>query len=317
MSVNLALVKKDTVDIVAQKIREFQERRELCLPPNYSPENAMKSAWLILQSTVDRDKRPALEVCTKDSIANSLLDMVVQGLNPAKKQGYFIVYGKQLVFQRSYFGTMAVTKQIDDTIQEIIAEVVYEGDVFKYRLNRGKKEITEHEQCLENISGKKIKAAYCMIIDIDGQVKKTEIMTWEEIKQAWKQSQMHPVDDKGNVKVGSTHDKFTSEMCKKTVINKACKPIINSSSDSYLFRQSFNRADGVAAEAEVAREIAENANSETIDIEHTVVSETIESSDQAGENAENSRQESSQDEKPQQQQEEMFSGATGADGPDF
>jgi len=103
----LALVKKDTVDIVAAKVREFQERGELDLPPNYSPENAMKSAWLILQNTFDKNKKPVLHACTKDSIANSLLDMIVQGLNPAKKQCYFIAYGNQLVCQRSYFGTMA------------------------------------------------------------------------------------------------------------------------------------------------------------------------------------------------------------------
>src|SRR5690625_4382272 len=68
----LALVKKDTVDVVAERVRQFQERGEIHFPANYSPENAMKSAWLILQNTQDRNKKPALEVCTKDSIANSL-----------------------------------------------------------------------------------------------------------------------------------------------------------------------------------------------------------------------------------------------------
>lgn len=262
----LALLKKDTVDVVANRIRQFQEKGELHLPANYSPENAMKSAWLILQSTLDRDKKPVLQVCTKDSIANALLDMVVQGLNPAKKQGYFIAYGKQLVFQRSYFGTMALAKQVDDTIQDIIAEVVYDGDTFKYRINRGKKEVTEHEQSLENVNGQKIKAAYCIIIDKNGEVKRTEIMTIDEIKQAWRQSQMKPVDEKGNIKADSTHGKFTAEMCKKTVINKACKAIINSSSDSHLFKQSFNRTSEVIAEEEMAQEIAEQANGEVIDI---------------------------------------------------
>jgi recombination protein RecT len=127
MSNQLALVKKDVVDVVAAKVREFQERGEIHFPANYSPENAMKAAWLILQSTFDRNKRPALEICTKDSIANALLDMVIQGLNPAKKQGYFIVYGNQLVFLRSYFGTMAVTKRVTGA-KEINANVIYEGD---------------------------------------------------------------------------------------------------------------------------------------------------------------------------------------------
>ena len=267
MANELAIIKRDIVDVISKKVTAFVANGELRLPANYSPDNAMKSAWLILQNTQDREKRPVLESCTKDSIANSLLDMAVQGLNPAKKQGYFIAYGKQLTFQRSYFGTMAVAKQVDENIQDIIGEVVYEGDAFKYKIFRGKKEVTEHEQSLENVDGKKIKAAYALVIDWNGEVIKTEIMTIEQIKQSWKQSQMHPVDEKGTVKAGSTHDKFTADMAMKTVINKVCKPIINASSDSHLFKQSVNRSSEVIAEEEAAQEIAENANSEVIDIE--------------------------------------------------
>lgn len=268
---DIALVKRDTIDIVAQKVRQFQESKELQLPANYSPDNAMKSAWLIIQSAVDKNQKPVLEVCTRESIANALLDMVVQGLNPSKKQGYFIPYGDKLVFQRSYFGTMAVAMEVDDSIDEIVAEVVYEGDNFKYKLVRGKKEITEHEQLLENINGKKIKAAYCIIFDHDGNPKKTEIMTFDDIKQAWKQSKMYPVNDNGSIKANSTHDKFTAEMAKKTVVNRACKSIINASNDSYLFKESFSRASEVIAEDNVTQQIAENANSELIDVTSEVV----------------------------------------------
>ena len=267
----LALVKRSTVDVVTKKVMEFVEKGELQLPATYSPGNALKSAWLVLLDTLDKDKKPALQVCTTNSIANSLLDMVVQGLNPAKKQGYFIVYGNKLTFQRSYFGTMALAKQVDDTIDEIIAEVVYEGDVFKYKINRGKKEITEHEQSIENVSGKRIIAAYCLVTNKDGSIRKTEIMTFEEIKQAWKQSKMAPVDEKGNVKGGTVQDKFTAEMAKKTVINKACKPVINSSNDSYLFQKAVNRTSEVQTEEEVAEEIAENANKEVLDVEGEIV----------------------------------------------
>lgn len=266
----LALVKRDTVDIVAEKVRQFQESHTLHLPANYSAENAMKSAWLILQGVEDRDHKPALLVCTKDSIANSLLDMIVQGLNPAKKQGYFIVYGNKLSFQRSYFGTMALALQVDESIDEIVAEVVYEGDVFKYKINRGRKEITEHEQSLDNIDNKKIKAAYCIVFAKDGSVKKTDIMTFEEIKQAWKQSKMNPIEN-GNVKAGSTHDKFTADMCKKTVVNRTCKPIINSSSDGYLFKEAAARSEEIAVDATVSDEIAEHANGEILTIEAPIV----------------------------------------------
>jgi recombination protein RecT len=262
----VALVKKDVVDLVAAKVQEYMRRGEINLPANYSPVNALKSAWLILQNTVDREKRPVLQTCTKASIANSLLDMVIQGLNPVKKQCYFTAYGNQLVCQRSYFGTMAVAKMVDPTIADIVAEVVYEGDVFKYKLDRGKKVITEHEQQIENIDPKKIKAAYAMVIDQNGEVRATEIMTFEQIKQAWKQSQVRPVDENGNIKAGTTHEKFTAEMCMRTVINKVCKPIINSSDDAHLLR-AIRRSEEVAAEVEAEQEIAENANQTVIDIE--------------------------------------------------
>ncbi|MEG3071070.1 MAG: RecT family recombinase [Candidatus Syntrophopropionicum ammoniitolerans] len=262
-----AIVSKDTVDIVAARVRQFQEQGQLNLPADYSPENAMKSAWLALQNTQTRDKKPVLSACTQASIANSLLDMVVQGLNPAKKQCYFIAYGNQLVCQRSYFGAMAVAKMVRPDIAEIISEIVYAGDAFKYKIIRGRKEISNHEQALENIDGRKIKAAYCLIVGHGDKVIKTEIMSLEEIKQSWRQSQMNPVDDKGNIKAGSTHAKFTADMAKKTVINRACKPIINSSSDSHLFQQAAARSDEIRVEQEVAQEIAENANAMTIDIE--------------------------------------------------
>ena len=255
----LALIKKDVVDVVEKKVQEFVSRGELHLPPNYSVENAMKSAWLILQNTVDKDKRPVLQVCTRDSIANALLDMAVQGLNPAKKQGYFIAYGRQLAFQRSYFGTMAVTKRVAGA-KDIFAEIVYKGDEFEYTIHRGNKVITKHVQRIENVDPDNIVAAYCTIIfDDDRQF--TDIMTWAEIQKAWSKSKMNPQRE------GSTHKEFAQEMVRKTVINRACKRYLNSSDDGGLLMYHVNRADEVAAEAEVEAEIEENANLELIDID--------------------------------------------------
>ena len=262
----LQLMKKDVVDVVENKVQQLIHRGELQLPANYSAPNAMKAAWLKLQSTVDRNKNLVLESCTKDSIANTLLSMVVQGLNPDKNQCYFIAYNNKLTLSRSYFGTMAVAKMVDDRIDEIIYEVVYEGDTFKYKLDRGKKIVTEHEQTLENIKPDKIKAAYCAVYAHDGSVLNSEIMPFEQIKQSWKQSQINPVDAKGNIKADTTHAKFTADMALRTVISKCCKPIINASDDSGILKQYLNASDDIRVEAEVAEEIAENANGEVIDV---------------------------------------------------
>lgn len=295
----LALVKKDTVDVVAAKVKEFQEKNELHFPANYSPENAMKSAWLILQ-TIKTGKndgyKPALEVCTKDSIANSLLDMVVQGLNPAKKQGYFIVYGKQLTFQRSYFGTMAVTKRVTGA-KSIDAAVIYEGDEVDYEMKNGRITNLTHKQKFGNINKDKILGAYATIVMPD-ETTYHELMTIDELRKAWSKAQFWG-DNQKVEKEGSTHDEFKQEMAKKTVINRACKKFMNASDDSSLIMQHVNRADEAIVEAELQEEIHQNANQEIIDVDFEVKNEP-EIIDHA---------------EPIHEQQEVFS--TTSDGPGF
>lgn len=260
-----ALVRRDTVEVVAEKVRKFQESGQLHLPANYSAENAIKSAWLILQAAVDKTGKPVLQACTQASIANALLDMVVQGLNPSKKQGYFIAYGNQLAFQRSYFGAMAVCKRITGA-KDIDAQVVWKGDEFEYGVVNGRKAVIKHVQRLENVGGE-IVAAYCIIDMADGR-QVTDIMTMDQIRQSWKKSKMSPDADT------STHKQYPEEMARKTVINRACKVLINSSSDDNLFLESFNRADEVMGDEDLAEEIAANANGAVIDVH---VEETEES----------------------------------------
>jgi len=241
-------------------VRKLQESGELQLPPNYSAANALKAAWLILQETKNKDGRPVLQVCTRESIINALLDMVVQGLNPVKRQCYFIAYGNRLVCQRSYFGSMALVKRVIPDA-EIWFGVVYEGDEFEYEIDRGHKRIRKHVQKVENVKPDKIQAAYCVIERGDGKLVHTEIMTIDQIRQAWKQGQSYRENGDG------THQKFPDQMAMKTVVNRACKYVINSSSDDYLFLHHFNRADEEATEAEMEAEVAANANGRVIDVE--------------------------------------------------
>lgn len=259
----IALIKKDTVDVVADRVRKFQENGELNFPANYSPENAMKAAWLTIQETFNKDNKPALEVCTRDSIANALLNMVVQGLNPVKKQCYFIVYGNKLTLQRSYFGAMHIAKTVDPDIADIVAEVVYEGQTFKYAKKNGHNYIVEHQMQLGD-DKKELIGAYCQILYKDGSERAT-IMSIDEIKSAWTKSPTHPFDQNGELKASSTHAQFTGEMAKKTVINRACKNIINSSGDDSLLISAYRQTDEDIAEAEAQEEIEAKANTIIID----------------------------------------------------
>lgn len=264
-----AIVKKDIIDLVEAKVKEFQTTGELSFPPSYSPSNALKSAWLIIQETQDRDKKPALSVCTRESVANALLDTVIQGLSPAKKQVYYIVYGNKLTAMRSYFGTIAVTKRLSG-VEDVFAQVIYKGDDFEYTIDRGSKKILKHEQKLENIDPQNIVGAYCTIYyratTADGvpEIREyTEIMSKAQIETAWKKSKTG----------GSVQKEFPEEMAKRTVINRTCKMFANTSDDSDLLIESFNRTAGgdFDKESTVEQEIEENANTETIDVEFEVV----------------------------------------------
>jgi recombination protein RecT len=221
---------------VLSKIQSYQKDGSLTLPENYAPENQLKSAWLVLQEVKDRNDKLALTVCTKESIANALLDMVLQGLSVSKKQGYFVVYGNKLVFMRSYFGSVALAKNVTKgALADPVANVIYDGDEFAYEINSatGRKKIIKHIQKIENIDLNKIKGAYC--ITKNGDVEDVEIMTIQQIRNAWNQG---PV--KGN---SGAHKNFTDEMCKKTVIGRSCKMIINSSDDAWLYEDKKDESD--------------------------------------------------------------------------
>lgn len=262
------VIKKEVsiVDRVQSKINSFIRGGELTLHPSYNAPNALKSAWLIIQETVDMSRKPALEVTTKASQANALLNMVLQGLDPVKKQCYFIVYGNKLVMQPSYFGRMHTSKMVDATIADIFGEVVYKGDDFKYEKILGKTQIVKHEQKLENIDKNNIIAAYGVIVYTNG-THRAEIMTMPEIKAAWAKSRANPFDDNGNLKTTSTHAQYTADMCRKTAISKVCKFVINSSDDSNLTVRSYKETEAEITDAELAEDIAENANTETLTID--------------------------------------------------
>lgn len=258
---------------VLSRIEQFQKDGSMILPKNYSVENHMKSAWLALQEVEDKEHHKALQICTKESIANSLLDMVLQGLSVSKKQGYFIVYGNKLIFQRSYFGTIALAKRAGGIVSEPVANVIYEGDDFLYEIDpkTAKVAIVKHSQKLENIDNSKIKGAYALVTLADGTTQVT-IMSMQQIRAAWGQGAT-----KGT---SPAHKNFAEEMAKKTVIGRACKAIINSSDDAWLYDGKEDDAD--SDKASIQRDAAQHSDVQIIDttaVEFDDVSETSSSTD--------------------------------------
>lgn len=213
---------------VQRRIDDLAGKDEINFPANYSVGNALRSAWLAIQETKNINGGRAIDVCTKESICNALFNTVVQGLSPAKKQVYYIVYGDQLQASRSYFGSMAVVKRLP-SVKDVFADVVYENDVFKISKRHGTWVIDEHASSFENIDPENIVAAYCTIEKADGELY-TEVMNMKQIQQSWNRSKSKQ----------TVHKEFPDQMAKKTVISRACKYFVNSSDDSDVLIEAFN-----------------------------------------------------------------------------
>jgi recombination protein RecT len=250
-------LEKSVADNVLSRIKVFEETGSMSLPKDYSAPNALKAAWLILLETKTSEgngKRPVLEVCTRESVANALLKMVLQGLNPVKRQCSFIAYGNQLTCQREYQGTIAIAKR-DAGLVKIIANAVFKDDVFEYEIDAetGVKKIVKHTQTLDSMAGP-VKGAYAVKVYNDGS-RVTEIMPMNQIQAAWRQG-----PTKGE---SPAHKNFPDQMAVKTVVNRALKIDINSSDDSALLDDSEPIGDDVKT-ANVKLEINENANKKEI-----------------------------------------------------
>lgn len=248
MANDLTLLQKDITDDVASKLDELKKDGGLAIPANYNPANALKSAFFEMTNSPSGN---LLEKCSRNSIANSLLNMAIQGLSPAKKQCYFIPYGQNLSMQRSYFGTQKVIKSLTN-VEDIWATVIYEGDEFEIEIEGGRERIAKHTTSFLNRDNDII-GAYCIIKKSDGEEVLT-VMTRKEIEASWSQS-----------KNKSVQNKFPQEMAKRTVINRAAKAFINTSDDSDALIQAVN--DTTEEEFENDQERAVRDVTETVERE--------------------------------------------------
>lgn len=209
------------------------ETNGLPLPKNYDYKSAVSALYLQCVSLKTADGQPALEVCTKESIARTVQDMLTKGLTPAKKQCYPIVYAQrdkdtkkvicyELQLQSSYFGNQkqAYINNPDIVRNSIHAQCIYKGDVFEFKIVDGAKVVTKHESKFENIKDANIIGAYATVKFKDGSTM-SDIMTVEEIKKSWAMSRSG----------GSVHAAFSHEMACKTVTSRLAKHLNNITDD--------------------------------------------------------------------------------------
>lgn len=208
------------------------------MPKDYNHVNAIKASMLKIQDLKDKNGVPALEVCTPNSIAGALFKMATYGLDASKRQGDFIVRGKELCFDPEYFGRIVMAQRASSKYKPI-AHVIWEGDIFEYGYDKeGRTIIFKHETKLEN-KDKAIVGAYAYVHYEDGSVD-IDIMTKKQIDMAWAKSPTQL----------TTHKQFPEDMAKKTVITRSTKILINSSINNSFIPEDtdYNQPIDVAHE---------------------------------------------------------------------
>jgi len=246
---------------------QVKEKYGLSFPKGYNYNNELMGAYLILKETVDSNKKPVLDSCSQVSIANTLMDMVTMGVSMQKKQCYPIAYGGKLSCQVSVYGNTCIARNFG--LKDINAICIFEGDKFKYHIENAKIVIDEHEQDFMNIDTDKIKGAYAICTMTDG-TQYVELMNMNMILKAWQQGFGYKKDGNG------THQKFTDQMCEKTVKNRALKYIIRTYgtqavSDAYDNVEVAENADKVVESVQHDIETQEN----TVDFEPDTTPEKV------------------------------------------
>ena len=201
----------------------LKKNGDVVLPPNYDVNDAVKALYLKTIQTVDKQKRPVLEVCTRESIEQVVQNYVSKGLNIAKNQCYLVCYGNTLTLQESYFGKEKQAKAYAGVT--INSNVIYEGEKVNIIVRPNGTKIVEHQPDFSKFDTMKIVGAYAIAVKDDGEVVDSDIMTIKEIRQSWSKSQSG----------GTVHKEFPVEMARKTVIGRLAKRFINTSDDSTKF----------------------------------------------------------------------------------
>lgn len=232
-------------DMISKEI-SIKQKSGLTFPEGYDVTNALVSAMYMIKETVDADKRPALSVCTPDSIKQAVIDMATKGLDPNKKHVYFIVYANKLSMTESYFGLVYRMKRADTNIVSCPAQVVYEKDTISYEIVDAEKRITKHEQSPDNIDLSKIKGAYATIKYKDGHIV-SEYMTMAQIKVSWSKTRSK----------GGVQNEFPDMMAKRTVLKRLANITLNTETNDILLNDAYAESIDEEADALEATEILE------------------------------------------------------------
>lgn len=208
-------------EIALAKINDYMNLG-MTIPAGFNPTNSLKKARLMLNDMVVNGK-PLLEVCTKESIVQCLIESCMDGLDYQDRQIYFIPRANKLTNLESVYGRIARAQRASPNYKPIVC-YVHEGDIFDFGadLETGYTKVKKHETSLENLD-KPFIAAYAYVTDCDGNTE-VFVMAKREWLSSWKKSSNGAIVSK----------EFERDMIFRTIVKKSTKALVNASKQSYV-----------------------------------------------------------------------------------
>lgn len=221
------------------------------LPRDYDVVNSVRGLYLMC---VQAKGGSLLNKCTKESVEQAVRTMISLQLNPLKNQCYPIAYGNSLKVQPSYQGNMRSVYASNPNVLRgsIRAQIIRQNDIYAEEITQdGRTIVAQHTPSpINDRSNAKnpIIAAYAvaMVKIYTGKYEPFVIsMTMDDIKTAWSQGSS----------AGAVAQKFTEEMAKKTVVNRLCKWLRDSTDEGAVaFDEAYDEDEYDEVQDDVGNE---------------------------------------------------------------
>jgi recombination protein RecT len=257
-------------------LNALQERKELALPSNVSPEAFKNAAIVAVQDN------PAILQCEEASVMKAIRTIAAAGLVPDGREAAIVPFKGKAQAMPMVFGLIKSARRSGD-VTDIRAHIVYQNELdqgmFEYVV--GDEETLVHRPILFGEKGEAV-ATYAIAKLKDGTIVR-EFMDKEQIEKVRKSSPQQ----RGKANPSGIWQDWTDEMWKKSVIRRLCKRLdlsaedirrLNTEQDTQSIKDvtpdheppRMNLAQRLAAEAEAEKkpdpEPAEDQDAgETID----------------------------------------------------
>lgn len=234
---------------------------EIANDKTFNAKQAIISMALKLSEIKDKVGRPAIDVCSRESVMQVAQEVLVKRLDIMKSQASLIVRGDKLMLQSQYQGNVKRALELNPFLSHFNFVPIYKGDKVEMQIGAdGSYGIKSHSTSFNNIGNDNIVGGYVRAIKKDGSVYMTEVMTMEQIKIAWSKS--------SNASL-SVHKQFPLKMVRKTILNSLCSWLINTTGEKEEYEEIESDdniiTNGIELEIDDTQEFSEPTEVEVVE----------------------------------------------------